>query len=50
LVVDIYDTSSEHLIWRGLAHEQLSEKPEKDTKKLDKAVDKLFAKFPPRTM
>jgi Domain of unknown function (DUF4136) len=47
LVVDIYDCASEHLIWRGLAHEQLSEKPDKDTKKLDKAVAKMFAKFPP---
>lgn len=50
LVVDIYDTSSEHLVWRGLASDQLSDKPEKDTKKLDKAVDKMFAKFPPPAM
>jgi hypothetical protein len=47
LIVDIYDTQSEHLIWRGEAGEQLSEKPDKDTKKLEKAVDKMFAKFPP---
>jgi Domain of unknown function (DUF4136) len=50
LIVDIYDCSSEHLVWRGLAHDQLSEKPDKDTKKLDKAVAKMFAKFPPQTM
>jgi hypothetical protein len=49
LVVDIYDTNSEHLVWRGLAHDQLSGKPDKDTKKLNKAVDKLFEKFPPRS-
>ena len=49
LVVDIYDTSSQHLVWRGLAHDQLSDKPEKDTKKLEKAVDKMFEKFPPRS-
>jgi hypothetical protein len=49
LVVDIYDTNSEHLVWRGLAHDQLSDKPDKDTKKLNKAVDKLFEKFPPRS-
>lgn len=47
LIVDIYDTQSEHLIWRGEAGDQLSEKPDKDTKKLEKAVDKMFAKFPP---
>jgi hypothetical protein len=50
LVIDMYDTSSEHLVWRGLAYEQLSDKPDKDTKKLEKAVDKLFDKFPPRSM
>jgi hypothetical protein len=49
LVVDAYDTSTQHLIWRGLAHDQLSDKPDKDTKKLEKAVDKLFDKFPPRS-
>jgi hypothetical protein len=49
LVVDIYETNSRHLAWRGLAHDQLSDKPDKNTQKLDKAVDKLFAKFPPRS-
>jgi hypothetical protein len=49
LVVDAYDTSTQHLVWRGLAHDQLSDKPDKDTKKLEKAVDKLFDKFPPRS-
>jgi len=48
VVVDMYDTHTKQLIWRGEAHEQLSDKPEKDTKKLDKAVDKMFEKFPPR--
>ena len=50
LVVDIYDSNSQNLVWRGLAHDQLSDKPDKDTKKLDKAVDKLFEKFPPRSV
>jgi hypothetical protein len=48
LVVDLYDTNSEHLVWRGEAHDQLSDKPEKDTKKLNKSVDKMFERFPPR--
>jgi hypothetical protein len=47
LVVDMYDTSSGKLVWRGQAYDQLSDKPEKDTKKLEKAVDKMFEKFPP---
>src|SRR5580704_6365367 len=49
LIIDIYDTASQHLVWRGLAYDQLSGKPDKDTKKLEKAVDKLFDKFPPRS-
>ncbi|MGC1363749.1 MAG: DUF4136 domain-containing protein [Silvibacterium sp.] len=49
LIVDIYDTNSKQLVWRGEAHDQLSDKPEKDTKKLEKAVDKMFGKFPPRS-
>jgi hypothetical protein len=48
LVIDIYDSSTHHLLWRGLAHDQLSDKPEKNTQKLDKAVEKLFDHFPPR--
>ena len=47
LVIDIYGTASQGLLWRGLAYDQLSNNPEKDTKKLDKAVDKMFEKFPP---
>jgi hypothetical protein len=49
LVVDLYDTGSHKLIWRGMAHDQLSDKPEKNTQKLQKAVDKMFSKFPPRS-
>ncbi len=49
LLVDMYDTNSKQLIWRGEAHDQMSDKPEKDTKKLEKAVDKMFEKFPPRS-
>ncbi|MEG9438718.1 DUF4136 domain-containing protein [Edaphobacter sp. HDX4] len=48
LVLDIYDSSTKNLVWRGEAHDQLSDKPDKDTKKLEKAVDKMFAKFPPQ--
>jgi Domain of unknown function (DUF4136) len=49
LIIDIYDTASQHLVWRGLAYDQLSGKPDKDTKKLEKAVDRLFDKLPPRS-
>jgi Domain of unknown function (DUF4136) len=48
LVVDLFDAHAKQLIWRGEATDTLSEKPDKDTKKLNKAVEKLFKDFPPR--
>ncbi len=47
VVVDLYDTQSKSLIWRGSASDTLSSKPEKNENKLDKAVDKMFKDFPP---
>ena len=47
IVVDMFDARTKQIIWRGVATETLSGKPEKDTKELEKAVDKLFRKFPP---
>jgi hypothetical protein len=48
LVLDIYDSGSHHLVWRGMAHDTLSDNPEKNDQKVNKAVDKLFRKFPVR--
>jgi hypothetical protein len=48
LVLDIYDTHNKQLIWRGIAQQSLSEKPEKNEKKLEKAIDKMFEHFPPQ--
>jgi hypothetical protein len=47
LMVDIFDSSTEKLIWRGIASDTLSGKPEKDEKKMEKAVSEMFKKFPP---
>ncbi|HEY4045272.1 MAG TPA: DUF4136 domain-containing protein [Acidobacteriaceae bacterium] len=47
LVVDIFDTSTERLLWRGVAVESLSDSSEKNIKALNKAVQKLFENFPP---
>ncbi len=47
LVVDIYDAKGESLLWRGVAQDELSDKPDKNIKKLGKASDKLFKDFPP---
>ncbi|MFY9731100.1 MAG: DUF4136 domain-containing protein [Candidatus Acidiferrales bacterium] len=47
IIIDMFDSRTKQLVWRGLATEALSEKPEKDTKKVEKAIDKLFKNFPP---
>jgi Domain of unknown function (DUF4136) len=48
LVVDMYDSNSHQLLWRSTASDTVSDKPEKNEKKLDKAVEKMFEKFPPQ--
>jgi hypothetical protein len=48
LVIDMYDGNSKQLVWRGMATDTLSSKPEKNTQMLDKAIGKLFDKFPPK--
>jgi hypothetical protein len=46
LVVDIYDGSKHQLLFRGIANDTLSSKEEKNSKKLQKAIDKIMKKFP----
>jgi hypothetical protein len=48
IVVDLFDTSTKQLVWRGVGSETLSDKPEKDTQKLSKTVEKMFKDFPPK--
>lgn len=47
LVVDLFDSNSKKLIWRGSSSDALSDKSDKNIKKLDKGVDKMFDHFPP---
>ena len=47
LIVDMYDAQNKHLLWRGVAQDTLSDKPEKNENKLEKATDKMFKHFPP---
>ncbi len=49
LVIDIFDTPTKKLLWRGMATDTLSEKPEKNEKKLGKAVAEMFDHFPPHS-
>lgn len=47
LVVDLSDGEKKALIWRGTATDTLSDKSDKNSKKIEKAVEKLFKKYPP---
>jgi hypothetical protein len=47
LVVDIFDAKSKQLVYRGIAQDEISDKAEKNIKKVAKAADKLFKDFPP---
>jgi hypothetical protein len=48
LVVELLDPAQKQLIFRGTATDTLSDKPEKNTKKINKAVEKIFEKYPPK--
>jgi hypothetical protein len=49
LVLDMYDTKTKNLVWRGMVSKTLDPKakPEKRQKNIDKAAAKLMKKYPP---
>jgi hypothetical protein len=47
LVVDIFDGHTKQLIWRGTSQKTLSDKPDKNEKKLEGSVTDMFKHFPP---
>jgi hypothetical protein len=47
LVVDLFDAKTEGLLWRSSSSDTLSDKADKNTKNLDKGVNKMFKHFPP---
>jgi hypothetical protein len=47
LVVDIFDAKTKSLMFRGTASDEISDKPEKNIKKVQKVADKMFKDFPP---
>ena len=46
LVVDFYDAKTKQLVWRGVATANASDKPTHNVEKMDKALKKMFEKFP----
>jgi Domain of unknown function (DUF4136) len=47
LIIDLFDTKTKQLIWRGSASDTLSNNSNKNIKDLGKGVEKMFKKFPP---
>jgi Domain of unknown function (DUF4136) len=47
LVIDLFDTKTKNLLWRGSSSDTLSNNSNTNIKNLDKGVDKLFKHFPP---
>ena len=46
LIVDLYDAQTKKMVWRGVATATASDKPTKNTAKMNKALDKMFEKLP----
>ena len=47
LVVDLFETKTKKLLWRGTSSDTLSNNSDKNIKNLDKGADKMFKHFPP---
>jgi hypothetical protein len=48
LVVDLVDASSKDTVWRGVATDTLSDKTKKNEHKVNKAIRRMFKKYPPK--
>jgi hypothetical protein len=48
LAVDMYDAKTKNLVWRGIATDTLSDKPEKNADKVEKSLEKMFKEYPPK--
>jgi len=47
LIVDLFETKTKKLLWRGTSSDTLSNNSDKNIKNLDKGVEKMFKQFPP---
>lgn len=43
----MWDVKEHRLVWRGIVSDSLSADPQKNAKKINKAAQKLFEKYPP---
>ena len=47
LVVDLWDAKAEQLVWRGTASDTVSDNEEKNARKIQTVLRKMFEKYPP---
>jgi hypothetical protein len=49
LALDMYETSTKHLVWRGVASKTIDQgaKPDKRQKNIQKGAEKLLKNYPP---
>ena len=43
----MFDAKSKNLVFRGTAEDEISDNPDKNKKRLEKASPKMFKNFPP---
>jgi Domain of unknown function (DUF4136) len=48
LVIDMVDANQQQLVFQGTSTHTISSRPEKNAKRLAKAVSEVFEKYPPR--
>ena len=48
LTIDLVDSRRNQLVFQGVSTSSISTKPEKNSKRLAKAVNEIFEKYPPR--
>lgn len=48
LILDMYDAGTKKLVWRGSGTDTASDKADKNTKKVTKALAKMFKAYPPK--
>jgi Domain of unknown function (DUF4136) len=49
VVIDIFNSNTKKLLWRGLASGDISTNASKNTKALDSDIKKMFNNFPPKS-
>jgi hypothetical protein len=47
LIVDLYDAATRKMVWRGVATATASDKPSKNSAKIDRTLARMFERYPP---